>query len=91
MWIVTELYEDEANLEQYSPVLGEYLIDYPILEEYGIPTVEEFPREDDDDDDEDEVNEDADSSETEQKAKKGQIKHQGYRKEFILADTVWNV
>lgn len=75
--IVTELYEDEGNLEQYSPLLGEALIDYPILEEYGIPTVEEFPAEDEDDDDEDEVNEDAHSSETEQKAKKGQIKHQG--------------
>lgn len=77
-WILTELYEDEANLEQYSPLLGENFIDYPALEEYGIPTVEEFPAEvvDDVDDDED-VNEEADSSETEQKAKKGQIKHQG--------------
>lgn len=77
-WILTELYEDEANLEQYSPLLGENFIDYPVLEEYGIPTVEEFPAEvvDDVDDDED-VNEEADSSETEQKAKKGQIKHQG--------------
>jgi len=74
MCIVTELYGDEANLEQYSPLLGEYLIDYPILEEYGIPSVEEFPAEDEDEDD---VNEDADSSETEQKAKKEQIKHQG--------------
>lgn len=77
MWIVTELYEDEANLERYSPLLGEDLIDYPILEEYGIPTVEEFPAEDEDEDDEDDVNQDAESNETEQKAKKEQIKHQG--------------
>jgi len=53
------------------------LIDYPILEEYGIPTVEEFPAEDEDEDDEDDVNQDAESNETEQKAKKEQIKHQG--------------
>jgi len=77
MCIVTELYGDKANLEQYSPLLGEDFIDYPIIEEYGIPSVEEFPAEDEDEDDEDDVNEDADSSETEQKAKKEQIKHQG--------------
>ena len=59
------------------------MIDYPILEEYGIPTLEEFPAEDEDD-----VNEDADSSETEQKAKKGQIKHQGWKMCLILADKV---
>lgn len=65
------------------------MIDYPILEEYGIPTLEEFPAEDEDDDDnEDDVNEYADSSETEQKAKKGQIKHQGWKKCLILADKV---
>lgn len=88
-WIVTELFEDEGNLEQYSPLLGEDLIDYPILEEYGIPTLEEFPAEDDDDDEENDVNEGADSSETEQKAKKGQIKNQGWKKCLILADKVW--
>ena len=79
-WIVTELFEDEGNLEQYSPLLGEDLIDYPIVEEYGIPTVEEFRAGDEDDGDEDDVNEDADSSGIEQKAKKEQIKHQGWRK-----------
>ena len=64
------------------------MIDYPILEEYGIPTWEEFPAEDEDDGDEDDANEDADSSETEQKAKKGQIKHQGWKMCLILADKV---
>ena len=65
-------------MEQYSPLLGENFIDYPILEEYGVPTVEEFPAEDIDDDDDDDVNdEETDPSETEQKVKKGVIKHPG--------------
>ena len=62
-------------------MLGENFIDYPIIEEYGIPTVEEYPTEDndddDDDDDDDVTGEEDDASETEQKTKKGEIKHQG--------------
>ena len=78
--IFTELYEDEPLLEQYSPFLGENLIDYPMLEEYGVPTVEEVPDEGpkDDDDDEDEN----DSNETEHKDKKEVIKHTGRRKKL---------
>ena len=56
------------------------MIEYPILEEYAIPALEEFPAEDEDDSDQDDVNEDADSSETELKEKKEQIKHQGRKK-----------
>ena len=50
--------------------------------------MEEFRAGDEDDNDNDEDNEDADSSETEQKAKRGQIKHQGWRKCLILADCI---
>lgn len=42
--------------------------------------MEEFRAGDEDYGDEDDVNEDADSSGIEQKAKKEQIKHQGWRK-----------
>lgn len=77
-WTFTELYEDEPNLEQYSPFLGENFIDYPILEEYGVPTVEEFPDEGPEEDDgDDDQNEENDSTETEQKDKKEEIKHKG--------------
>ena len=68
-------------LEQYSPFLGENFIDYPMLEEYGVPTVEEVPDEGpgDDIDDEDEN----DPTETEHKDKKELIKHTGRRKNCI--------
>ena len=65
-------------LEQYSPFMGENLIDYPMLEEYGVPTLEEVPDEGPEDDDDDE-NEN-DSTETEHKDKKEVIKHTGKKK-----------
>lgn len=37
------LYDDEPSLELFSPMLGENFIEYPMLEEYGVPSVEEFP------------------------------------------------
>lgn len=80
-WNFTELYEDEPTLEQYSPLLGENFIDYPILEEYGVPTVEEFSEEDPDEDDEDDENDENDSTETDHQDKKDNIKHPGKRRD----------
>ena len=74
-----ELFEDEPIYEQYSPVLGENFIDYPMLEEYGVPTVEEFPDEDPEEDGEGDQQEESDSTETEDKDKKEVIKHTGKR------------
>lgn len=79
---LTEFYDDEANLaEQYSPLLGENFIDYPVLEEYGFPTVEEFPGEDMDDDDD--VDEEDDPDETDQKAMKRDKNYQGRRPCYV--------
>lgn len=67
-----------GDLEQFSPLLGENIIDYPMLEEYGIPTVEEFPSDDLDDDDDDGANEEDNDSHETQGEKKSK-KHQGQR------------
>ncbi|XP_022781681.1 proteoglycan 4-like isoform X1 [Stylophora pistillata] len=69
-----EFYEDVGNLEQYSPLLGENIFDYPMLEEYGIPTVEEFPSDNLDADDDGDVKEDNYSHETQ--GEKESEKHQ---------------
>lgn len=37
------LYDVGPSFEQFSPMLGENFIEYPMLEEYGLPSVEEFP------------------------------------------------
>lgn len=73
-------YEDEPTLEQYSPFLGENFITYPLLEEYDIPTMEEFPEEDPDEDDEDFEKEEKDSLDSEHKHKKNGVTHAGGRK-----------
>lgn len=65
-----------GDLEQFSPLLGENIIDYPMLEEYGIPTVEEFPSDDLDDDDDDGANEEDNDSHETQGEKKSE-KHLG--------------
>ena len=51
-----------------------------MLEEYGVPTVEEFPEEDPDENDENDEDEENDSTETLHKDKKDNIKHKGRRK-----------
>lgn len=75
---LAEFYEDEPTLEQYSPLLGENFITYPMLEEYGVPTVEEFPEEDPDEEDEDDEKEE-DSLEAEHKDKKNGVTRAGGR------------
>ena len=80
---LAEFYEDEPTLEQYSPLLGENFITYPMLEEYGVPTVEEFPEEDPDDDDEDDEKEE-DSMETEHKDKKNGVTYAGGSVCFVV-------
>lgn len=79
-----ELFEDEPIYEQYDPVLGENFIDYPVLEDYGVPTVEEIPDESPEEDDEGDEQDESDSTETEDKDKKEVIKHTGKRGKFIL-------
>ena len=81
---LAEFYEDEPTLEQYSPLLGENFITYPMLEEYGVPTVEEFPEEDPDEEDEDDEKEE-DSLEAERKDKKDGVTRAGGRENSAFA------
>ena len=60
--------------------MGENFITYPLLEEYDIPTMEEFPEEDPDEDDEDFEKEEKDSLDSEHKHKKNGVTHAGGRK-----------
>ena len=81
---LAEFYEDEPTLEQYSPLLGENFITYPMLEEYGVPTVEEFPEEGPDEEDEDDEKEE-DSLEAEHKDKKNGVTRAGGRENSAFA------
>lgn len=81
---LAEFYEDEPTLEQYSPLLGENFITYPMLEEYGVPTVEELPEEDPDEEDEDDEKEE-DSLEAEHKDKKNGVTRAGGRENSAFA------
>ncbi|XP_068762673.1 uncharacterized protein [Montipora capricornis] len=69
-----ELYDDVPILQQYSPMLGENVIDYPMLEEYGVPSVEEFPDEGLEEDDQDEEDQESHFKGTENNEKKDVIK-----------------
>lgn len=69
-----EFYDDVPILQQYSPMLGENLIDYPMLEEYGVPSVEEFPDEGLEEDDQDEEDQESHFKGTENNEKKDVIK-----------------
>ena len=81
---LAEFYEDEPTFEQYSPLLGETFITYPMLEEYGVPTVDEFPEEDPDEEDEDDEKEE-DSLEAEHKDKKNGVTRAGGRENSAFA------
>ena len=62
-------------------MLGENLIDYPMLEEYGVPSVEEFPDEGLEEDDQDEEDQESHFKGTENNEKKDVIKKAGEKRE----------